>query len=80
MISTKEIGAGDINKPIMNYLNQALLTEKKIVWKDMWRNLTKQFNSDPNPGLKDTWENYIPPYRNLGALFIKAYNKKIESL
>lgn len=80
VISTKEIGAGDINKPIMNYLNQALLTDKKIVWRDMWRNLTKQFTFDPNPALKDTWENYIPPYRNLGALFIKAYNKKIESL
>ncbi len=80
VISTKEIGAGDINKPIMNYLNQALFSGKEINWKQMWKDLTKQFVSDSNPTLKETWENYIPPYRNLGALFIKAYNKKIESL
>ena len=26
--------------------------------------------------IRESWEDYIPPYRNLGAIFIKAYNKK----
>lgn len=75
IISTKEIGAGDINRPIMNYLNQLLVGNSKIVWKDMWKNLSSLFNQDKNKSVKDSWENYVPPYKNLGAIFIKAYNK-----
>jgi len=26
--------------------------------------------------VKETFEDYIPPQKNLGALFIKAYNKE----
>lgn len=80
IISTKEIGAGDINKPILNYINQSLILGKTIVWKLMWETLTKQFSTDPNNTIKESWESYIPPYRNLGAIFIKAYNKKMESM
>ena len=78
IISTKEIGAGDINKPILNYINQSLILGKTIVWKVMWETLSKQFSTDPNNTIKESWESYIPPYRNLGAIFIKAYKKKME--
>ncbi len=80
IISTKEIGAGDINRPIMTYLNQALINDSRIVWKDMWKTLSHQFNQDKNKAVRESWESYIPPYRNLGAIFIKAYNKRMESL
>ena len=79
IISTKEIGAGDINRPIMTYLNQSLLNNDKIVWKDMWRSLSTTFNQDKNKSIRESWESYIPPYKNLGAIFIKAYNKKMEN-
>ena len=78
IISTKEIGKGDINRPIINYLNQALLSGKTLVWKDMWTALTKVFYADNNKEVKESWDDYIPPYKNLGAIFIKAYNKKME--
>jgi hypothetical protein len=80
IISTKEIGAGDINRPIMTYLNNSLLKENKIVWRDMWRNLSNSFSQDKNKNVRESWESYIPPYKNLGAIFIKAYNKKMESM
>jgi hypothetical protein len=41
----------------------------------MWQELAGQFNS---PEAKERFENYIPPHKNLGALFIKAYNKAME--
>lgn len=78
IISTKEIGKGDINRPILNYLNQTLQTSKTLVWKDMWTALTKIFEADPSKEMRESWEDYIPPYKNLGAIFIKAYNKKLE--
>ena len=78
IISTKEIGKGDINRPVLNYLNQAIASGKPLVWKDMWASLTRLFYSDPNKGMRESWDDYVPPYKNLGAIFIKAYNKKME--
>lgn len=80
IISTKEIGKGDINKPIINYLNQTFVSGKQLVWKDMWASLSKVFYADPNKAMRESWDDYIPPYKNLGAIFIKAYNKKVEGL
>ncbi len=79
IISTKEIGKGDINRPILTYLNQAIASGKLLVWKDMWASLSKLFYSDPNKAMRESWDDYIPPYKNLGAIFIKAYNKKMEA-
>ncbi|MBC7534078.1 MAG: hypothetical protein H7258_00105 [Ferruginibacter sp.] len=80
IISTKEIGTGQITQPIQNYLSQSMLTGSKIVWKDMWSILSKTFSKDPSREKRDSWDDYIPPYKNLAAIFIKAYNKKLESL
>ena len=79
IVSTKEIGKGDINKPIINYLNQNLLSGKPVIWKDMWASLTKLFYADPDKSMRESWDDYVPPYKNLGAIFIKAYNKKMET-
>jgi hypothetical protein len=76
IVSTKEIGAGDINRPILNYMNQAFITESTLSWKKMWQSLTKTFSTDPSLSIRESWDDYVPPYRNLGAIFIKAYNKK----
>ncbi len=78
IISTKEIGKGDINRPILNYLNQTFISGKTLGWQDMWANLTKLFSADPNKEVRESWDDYVPPYKNLGAIFIKAYNKKME--
>ena len=78
IISTKEIGAGDINRPILNYLNQTFESGSKLVWKKMWTTLTKLFNADHSSSIRDSWENYIPPYKNLGAIFLKGYNNMAQ--
>jgi hypothetical protein len=78
IISTKEIGAGDINRPILNYLNQTFESGSKLVWKNMWATLTKSFAADANTSIKESWESYIPPYKNLGAIFLKGYNNMVQ--
>ncbi|MBK8609919.1 MAG: hypothetical protein IPL84_08225 [Chitinophagaceae bacterium] len=79
IISTKEIGAGDINRPILNYLNQTFESGSTLVWKTMWATLSKLFAGDPNNAIRESWDNYIPPYKNLGAIFLKAYNNMVEA-
>ena len=78
IISTKEIGTGNINQVITNKLNQTLLTGKPIIWKNMWDELSVYFAKQAKD-VKEAWDDYIPPYKNLGAIFIKAYNKKAET-
>jgi hypothetical protein len=77
IISTKEIGVGDINRPILNYLNQNFQAGTILDWRTMWSSLTKLFSKDPSKAVRESWENYIPPYKNLGAIFIKAYTRRI---
>jgi hypothetical protein len=40
----------------------------------MWKELSKSFKGEA----KDKFDDYIPPYKNLGAIFIKAYRKASE--
>ncbi|MEO7445429.1 MAG: hypothetical protein ABIT96_04360 [Ferruginibacter sp.] len=76
IISTKEIGKGDINRPILNYLGQSFVNGGTLQWKAMWQNLTSLFQKDPSKDVRESWDDYIPPYKNLGAIFIKAYHKQ----
>jgi hypothetical protein len=50
-------------------LTEKLRNHKDIDWIPFW----KEFRAAANiSGLED----YVPPYKNLGALFIKAYKKE----
>ncbi len=75
IISSKEIGKGDLNQYINNYLNKTLAAGDNLVWKNMWAVLSKQFENAPK-STRESWEDYVPPYRNLGAIFIRAYHKR----
>ena len=72
IVSTKQIGSGKINGPIIRAFNQRLLEGKDIDWVQMWAQLAKQF---PSGDMKNLFDDYVPPYKNLGALFLKAYRK-----
>jgi hypothetical protein len=78
IVSTKEIGAGDINGPILSYINDVYRTGVDLNWRKMWTALTKKFSVDPSKAVRDSWENYVAPYKNLGAIFLKAYSKKMD--
>lgn len=72
IVSTKQIGSGKINGPIIRAFNQRLLDGRDIDWVELWAQLGKQFSS---PDTRDLFNDYVPPFRNLGALFLKAYRK-----
>ena len=73
IISTKQIGAKDVNKPIIEALNTTIREGENIDWRKMWSNLDAQFAKAPK-AQRDLFDDYIPPHKNLGALFIKAYS------
>jgi hypothetical protein len=72
IVSSKEVGTRTVNEPILRMLNDDLRNGRDIQWVPMWRALSAQFT---NAVARERFENYIPPHRNLGALFIKAYRQ-----
>jgi hypothetical protein len=74
IISSKQVGALSVNVPIINALNDDLLAGKDVNWVEMWQNLGKYF-SGRGAGVNDLFSDYVPPNKNLGAIFIKAYRK-----
>lgn len=69
IISSKQIGKRDINRPFFTLLTEKLRQHQDINWIPFW----KEFRAAANiTGLED----YVPPYKNLGALFIKAYKRE----
>lgn len=75
IISTKQTGAKNVNKPIIDALDNTLRAGNNIDWRQMWAGLTATFSNAPRD-VRETFEDYIPPQKNLGALFIKAYHKE----
>jgi hypothetical protein len=72
IISSKQVGTMNVNDPILQAINERLLVGRNIDWINMWRELSKKFATG---AAKEKFDDYIPPYKNLGAIFIKAYRK-----
>lgn len=66
IIASKQIGRTSINKPFFQLLTEKVRNGSGVEWIPFW----KQFEQMANV---EGFEDYIPPYENLGALFIKAY-------
>jgi hypothetical protein len=76
IISSKEVGTRTVNEPILRHINDDLRAGRNIDWISTWKDLSAQF---PSGDAKERFDNYIPPHKNLGALFIKAYNRAMEN-
>jgi hypothetical protein len=75
IISSKQIGSGLINGPMITMIAESLRQGKDLNWPLIWKNLETSFK---DPTRKERFEDYVPPYKNLGAIFIVAYNKMEE--
>lgn len=75
IISTKQVGTGVINKGLITEISEKLRVGQDLNWPQLWNNMSTQFKT----GLKETFEDYVPPHKNLGAIFIMAYNKAVAN-
>ncbi|HTS43427.1 MAG TPA: hypothetical protein VMH01_03450 [Puia sp.] len=73
IISSKQVGTRAVNEPILQAINNNLLEGKNIDWFVIWKELSDRFQKDPVA--KEKFDDYIPPYKNLGMIFIKAYRR-----
>jgi hypothetical protein len=74
IISSKQTGAMNVNEPIIKNIETLIQEGKDVEWIQLWKDLNNYFNTKM-PSYKSTFSDYVPPYKNLGAIFIKAYRR-----
>jgi hypothetical protein len=70
IVGTKQIADVPVNNPFLKLLTEKLRNGSNIDWIPFWNELDKMVTNE-------IFEDYVPPYKNLGAIFIKAYKKAI---
>lgn len=70
IISSKQIGSYTVNNPVIKALAEEMRLGKDIVWQNVWNKLDASLKKSP---AYSKFVDYIPPHKNLGAIFIKAY-------
>ncbi|WP_092457646.1 hypothetical protein [Thermoflavifilum thermophilum] len=75
IISSKQTGTLFVNEPIIRALEDQILAGKDIVWEKLWNQLSVELRKTPH---YDQFEDYIPPHKNMGAIFIKAYHQLMQ--
>ena len=75
IISSKQVGTGVINQELINVITEQLRLGKDLNWPLLWKGITDRFTTAQD---KERFNDYIPPHKNLGAIFIMAYEKAIE--
>lgn len=73
LISTKQTGTMMVNDAIVKAMNNHLLAGDDIDWKSLWAELAGSFAGKGKS--EEDFKEYVPPNRNLGAIFIKAYRR-----
>lgn len=71
IISSKQTGMMVINEPIIKAINNQLLAGNDVNWISIWN----QIDPTMKPPIREKWLDYVPPYKNLGVIFIKSYRK-----
>ena len=66
IIGTKQIADAPVNNPFLKLLGETLRNGKSVEWIPFWKELDKMVTHE-------IFEDYVPPHKNLGAIFIKAY-------
>jgi hypothetical protein len=76
IIASKQVGTGLVNIGLINIITETLRTGRSLDWPLIWKNMAATLVKDQK--MTDRFDDYVPPYKNLGAIFIMAYNKQME--
>lgn len=72
IIASKQVGSGLINQPLLDGMAETLREGKDLNWPQFWAQMAVKFAKN------ELFDDYVPPHRNLGAIFIMAYKKAQE--
>ncbi len=68
IVSSKQIGTWTVNNILIKDMCEQIRTGNgSLDWQKLWTNLDAKLKNN------DKWADYVPPYKNLGMKFIKAF-------
>jgi hypothetical protein len=70
IIASKQIGKGIINAALLNKIAEVLERGQNLHWQNIWKQLNEQLKGDA----KTSFQDYIPPYKNMGLMLLKIYS------
>ncbi|HSU27258.1 MAG TPA: hypothetical protein VLJ68_02685 [Chitinophagaceae bacterium] len=72
VIGSKKMGSSSVNDPIIDAVNEDLISGKDLLWPEIWKNLAKRFANNENT--LTLFDEYFPPSNNLGLFVLKLFN------
>jgi hypothetical protein len=75
IIASKQTGAGLVNIALIVAITENLRIGKSLNWQTIWKNIEPKFKG----ATKEKFDDYVPPYKNLGAMFISAYKRGLQN-
>lgn len=77
IISSKQTGTMRVNDPLLDNINERLINGKDVQWIPIWRELATKFKGSQ---VEEQFNDYVPPHKNMGALFLKAFKIQMAQL
>lgn len=77
IITSKQTGSMRVNDPVIYAIERNMREGKDLNWESIWSGLNNLFKG--NAGNYELFQDYIPPQKNMGAIFIKAYKRIMNS-
>ena len=73
IIASKQIGTYVVNNALLVEMSKMIKDKDQIVWNSLWKSLDQKLKGTGKG--YDRFLDYIAPNKNMGALFIQAYNR-----
>lgn len=70
IISSKQIGVQAVNNPLLKLLADNIREGAPVEWENLWAKLDNQLKGS---SAYTRFVDYIPPHKNVGAIFIRSY-------
>lgn len=74
IIASKQVGTGVVNITLIEAITETLRLGKDLNWPILWKNMEVKLLGE----YKERFDDYVPPHKNLGAIFIMAYQKEMQ--
>jgi hypothetical protein len=76
VIGSKKIGSKSINDPLIDVINETLLSGKDLSWPEIWDHLEQRFSRDQLS--MSLFNEYFPPSTNVGLFVLKLFRQNVR--
>jgi uncharacterized protein YejL (UPF0352 family) len=76
IIASKQIGTYVVNNTLLVEMSKTIQNSDQLTWAQLWKQLDGKLKGTGKG--YERFLDYVPPHKNMGAIFIQAYNRLAE--